>query len=437
MWVNKVDFVKKGMISTKYLYDGCEFKKVKNNYKLVSTSNFKYEPFLGKTLSESAWDLVSISTITSGDKYNEVYGLLLNHFKSGQTIFKKEANILLKKDEFVVYQSPKNITLKEPKSIRVTNSSHGGASHRRGKRSYGYGVSRSVGETKEVVKTVDTGQFIITNKRFIYSGMNRNIDVNISQIVGITPYADGFKLQRKGKKKPEYFINIDSHVFTYNFNNDTYFFIMNGHIIKSLIEGGLNKTPQKSKLQLLASQKQIAAKMKIIEFENDDFVLKYKSVWKKIANKSNSNILAIERLNPPHRAEIRIEKAIITEDDLDIVDMVKDILNQNGFKIRKLNNILINGIDMLSVSSEKNIDDKIADLEMVSFNVQNYNYLIYFTNNKVNSIAKKDYEEIINSITLKNQVDKGNDRKVNFCPNCGISISHDGNFCQNCGFKFS
>ena len=251
-----MDFVKTGMVSHKYLADGCEFKKVKNSYKLVSTHNHKYEPFVGKTLSESMWDLISRSSITSGQQFNEFYGLLLDHFKSGHTIFNGNANIMLKKGEEIVFQSPNNIILKEPKSIRVTNSAHMGSGRRHGNRSVGYGVSKSVGESKEVVKQADVGQIIITNKRFVFSGNVRNIDVNISQIVGITPYTDGFKLQRKSKKKPEYFLNVDGYAFSYNFNNETYFFIMNGQIIKSLIEGGLNKTPQVSKLQQIKANPQ-------------------------------------------------------------------------------------------------------------------------------------------------------------------------------------
>ena len=258
--VNKLDFVKTGMVSHKYLADGCEFKKNNDNYKLVSTENYKYQPFINQTHSESVWDLISQSTITSGEQHNVFYGLLIDHFKSGHTIFKGNTNLLLKKDEHVVYQSPNNITLKEPKSYRVTNSVHAGSGRRRGNNSFGYGVSRSVGETKEVIQAIDIGQIIITNKRFIYSGNKRNVDVNISQITSITPYKDGFKLERKGKKKPEYFVNVDNYVFNYKFRDETYFYIMNGQLIKSLIEGGLNKTPQISKLQKLASQPQIERK---------------------------------------------------------------------------------------------------------------------------------------------------------------------------------
>lgn len=116
-----------------------------------------------------------------------------------------------------------------------------------------YGVSKSVSEIQEIIKATDVGQFIITNKRFIFMGDKRNIDVNISQITAITPYCDGFKLQRKNKQKPEYFVNIN-FAFVYAFKNELYFYVLKGDVVKSLIEGGLNKTPQKSKLDELEAQ---------------------------------------------------------------------------------------------------------------------------------------------------------------------------------------
>ena len=258
--MKKLDFEKKGMVSVKYLADGCEFKKQNDKYKLVSTAKDKYQPFIGQIHSESIWDLISKSSITSGARYNEFYSLLLDHFKSGHTLFTGEVNLLLKKGEIVVYKSFNNIVLKEPKSVRVSNSVHAGTSHRRGKRSFGYGATKSVSESKEVVKQIDVGQIIITNKRFIFTGAKRNVDVNISQITGITPYSDAFILHRKNKQKPEYFMNVNDHAFISNWDNETFFFFMNGQMIKSLIEGGLNKTPEVSKLQKLTAQKQLESK---------------------------------------------------------------------------------------------------------------------------------------------------------------------------------
>lgn len=432
--MNNLDFVKKGRVIPKYLTDGCEFKKVNNSYKLVSTSNDKYEPFVGKTFSEPIWDLISKSTITSGEKYNEFYMLLLDHFKSGHTIFNKESNILLKKGEHIVFQSPNNISLKEPKSVRVTNSVHVGSGKRRNNTSFGYGASKSVGETQEVIKIIDVGQVIITNKRFIYSGNKRNIDVNISQITGITPYSDGFKLQRKSKQKPEYFTNIDAYAFNYTFKDDTYFFLMNGRIIKYLIEGGLNKSPKKSKLQVLSAQKQIKKPIDLIRFKHEDLVLEYSSNWKKIENQKDSNILTLERINGSYRSEIFISKSVIPQNQEKFENDLKDFFKRNEFVISDFKKIEINGIEMLCVSSSKKNNDAVVEFDVTYFNNQKYNFSIFLTNNLLNTIAKDDYDSIIKSVNFINS-DENSGSKVNFCPNCGTHVESEAKFCINCGFK--
>ena len=253
---DNMEFVKKRMMGNKYLADGCEFKKINDEYQLVSTENYKYVPFIGEIIQEEGWDGISKADITSGEKHERLYRLLLDHFKLGNTIFNHESNILLKKGEHVVFKSLDYIVLKEPTSIQVSQSSHSGIGGINGKFMAGYGVSKTVSEIQEVIKPIDSGHFTITNKRFIYSGDKRNIDVNISQITAITPYVDGFKLQRKNKQKPEYFTDIDHLAFLCDFKNEIYFYRVNGDIIKSLIEGGLNEVPQKSKLDELESQTQ-------------------------------------------------------------------------------------------------------------------------------------------------------------------------------------
>lgn len=255
-----MEFIKKGMVSTKYLSDGCEFKKDKNNYVLVSTSNEKYEPFIGKSYGENVWDMIAMSDVTHGPKHTVLYRLILDHYKTGNRMFDKDANILLKKDEKVIYKM-NNIRLNEPKSVRVTNSAHYGTSHRRGKRSTGIGVSKSVGESHDVIKNVDVGEMVITNKRFVFSGAKRSVDVNISQITGVTPYDNGIKLQRKSKQKAEYFVGVDNYFFTYEFDGAKYFFTFNGNLVKAMIEGGLNKTPQQSKL--IKAQNNLKNKAKV------------------------------------------------------------------------------------------------------------------------------------------------------------------------------
>ena len=431
-----MDFVKKGMIASKYLADGCEFKKVKDNYKLISAQNSKYQPFIGKTLPESKWNLISKSTVTSGVEYDEFYSLLLDHFRSGNTIFNQNSNILLKKGEKVVFQSANNIVLKEPKSIRVTNSVRTGTSHRHGKNTFGYGASRSVGESKDIIKDIDVGQIIITNKRFIFSGNNRTIDVNISQITGITPYNNAFKLQRKSKQKPEYFINIDGFSFNYDFRGETYYVVMNGHIIKSLIEGGLNKTPQKSKLQLLASQPKITAEPDTVRATLDDFVFKFNDTWKRLEQIDDYKF-TIEKRNGNYRAKIEISKTNATHDDEEIENEIKELFRKNDFEITEFDRTEINGIDMLMISSQTGSGNHVMEMTVTYFKNNDYRYSFTLINNKRDIAAKNDYNEMINTIRFAGDEDDDSDLKMKYCPNCGTPVEPDGKFCVNCGYKLN
>lgn len=437
-----MDFVKKGTIMTKYLSDGCEFKKSNESFTLISTNNDKYNPFIGETHSEEIWDMISSSDITHGEKHDKMYLLLLNHFKSGQTVFNKESNILLKKGERIIYTSGNSIRLNEPKSVRVTNSAHYGTSHRHGNRSHSFGVSKSTGESHDVIKNVDIGQIIITNKRFIFSGAKRNVDVNISQITGITPYNNGIKLQRKNKQKAEYFIGIDNQVFTYSMGNEMYFFTFNGDIIKAMIEGGLNKTPQRSKLMESKSQleskpqsnKQDDSKTNVtITTDYSKLKLKVPSDW--VQQKNDKNAFTIKRVIDSTECEINVHCELRPSDIESHQDKVTEVI-KNGFGNVTCEHKTISGIDMFLCTSYKEVNDKTLEIIFAFFYDENLLYRL-FLNHKLNSKAKTEYFDILNSIKLldingdSNQKDSSNI----FCPNCGINIDSDSKFCMECGFK--
>lgn len=449
-----MEFIKKGVIVSKYLSDGCEFKKNNNNFRLISTVNEKYTPFIGETHNEGIWDMISSSDITNGEKFNNYYSLLLDHFKSGQTIFDKNADILLKKDERIIYVSYNNIRLNEAKSIRVTNSAHYRTSHRHGKRSYGVGVSKSRGESFEEVKNVDTGKIVITNKRFIFSGSKRSIDVNISQITGITAYSDGIKLQRKNKQKAEYFIGFDNQVFTQVFDNETYFFKMNGSIIKAMVEGGLNKIPQKSKLMIAKSQssfKQIESKTKDfskpkinlecedksnikINFENkfNEVNLELSGDWEELDRNKKNRDLGFRKYIDSKICIIDINSGQIPDDlkvfESQLLDRLKD-----SYELVSYGHKIINDVDMFISTFIKNGDEFI----FTYFNDGNIQYRILLYH-KPGSNAKSYYDDLLNSVKILDKKDNllGNS-SATFCPSCGVTVSPNYKFCMECGTKIN
>ena len=73
-----MDFVKKGTLMTKYVTEDCEFKKKSDfEYTLKSTTNPKFNKFVGQTLTVEKWDLISECDYTEGPEFNQAYNFLI------------------------------------------------------------------------------------------------------------------------------------------------------------------------------------------------------------------------------------------------------------------------------------------------------------------------------------------------------------------------
>lgn len=283
-----MDFIKTGTIRTKYLADGCEFKKYNDlAYTLKSTTNPKYNKFVGQTLTESKWDLIQECDYTEGPEYNKAYNALLDMVSNALLLLNSDNHdILLKKNEKILLTAP-NISFSEPRAVRVTKSSYSGASYKVGKRtSVRGGSGKSVSQSTDVMTHIDTGVVTITNKRFIFSGSKRNVNVNLTQITSIDTYSNGIKLQRSNKQKVEQFIGFENVSFNFPWNDKKYYVTVNGNLIKAIILGGLNSGQTKKvtskTTKKLNSKSKTQSKNKENESEsNDDLLFKYAELYEK------------------------------------------------------------------------------------------------------------------------------------------------------------
>jgi len=140
--------------------------------------------------------------------------------------------INLKKGEHLLYRAI-NVFYDEPRSVRVSN--RGGGSVRVAKGFWLHsGQSRSV--SHDQMTNLDAGNLVFTNKRLIFVGKLRSVDVNYGQIVSFVAYTDGFLFNKSGRQKPFQFRTGNNRLKSDVHGVD---FKVNGVFVRSLIQGCL------------------------------------------------------------------------------------------------------------------------------------------------------------------------------------------------------
>lgn len=133
--------------------------------------------------------------------------LILDQFTTGDLANNFPTDVFLKKGEKLIFDIP-GIQICEEKTIKIKGS-HSGFSVRIMKGvSYRFGEFEAASEKR--ITPLDTGHFILTTKRLIFSGGKKSIDVNLSKIVSAKPVENGILIDRTAKQNVEYFIGLDN-----------------------------------------------------------------------------------------------------------------------------------------------------------------------------------------------------------------------------------
>jgi hypothetical protein len=56
--------------------------------------------------------------------------------------------------------------------------------------------------TSDVLSTIDTGTTYVTNKRLIFMGNKKNMNIQLNKILSVTPYSDGVGIEKDSGKSP-------------------------------------------------------------------------------------------------------------------------------------------------------------------------------------------------------------------------------------------
>jgi hypothetical protein len=417
-----------------------EFQANGSNYLLVSTRNPVFQPYIGCSWKLEAWQLLDSADISHGPKHDRIYGYLIDHLQKGNRVFTiGDSNLLLDSDEFIKYQSPHSVHLNEARAVRVSNSRHVGSRVRGGYMgaSYGVGASQSISQSYDEIRTVDVGQITVTNKRLVFSGEKKSVNVDFKKIISITPYSDGIKLERKGKQKVEYFTNLDDYIFTREHGGEIYFFSFDGNMLKALVEGSLDGLKHISNLQLYDAQsvpKPRKLSSGILEsFEYDDMKLEYSKSWKRVEGTGN-NILSLEKDIDGVHCSINITK----EEKIDNMEFFKssmvNVHKRANMSTFGFTDIKVNGIDMSTISLLVYKNGILVESIFTYFSNDENMFSASLVHDLYGS-AKDDYFNLINSIKIDSISPEDNGYGGRFCYNCGAEIEPDSKFCINCGLK--
>ena len=155
-----------------------------------------------------------------------------------QPVLDTSPGVVCKKGE-IPFLSLNNVTLKEPRSVRVTHGGHAGPRIRVAKGiSFGMGTFGAKSESHEEIRVIDQGNLLLTNKRLIFSGGKRSTNIQLKKVLSIDPFDDGIALRREGKQKTEYFVGLkNGHFVVKDEQGDTYRYHVNGQDLTNIILG--------------------------------------------------------------------------------------------------------------------------------------------------------------------------------------------------------
>jgi hypothetical protein len=149
--------------------------------------------------------------------------------------------VILKKNENLSIIM-ENISLQEPRAVRQTRAAYGGPTIRVAKGvSFRLGGASARSESHDEITVIDQGKLVLTNKRLIFIGGKRTVNIDLRKIMAVQAYRDGIESQRENKQKPEYFTGTDKHSITINTNGRINTIPVYGTVLKAAIQGAISQ----------------------------------------------------------------------------------------------------------------------------------------------------------------------------------------------------
>jgi hypothetical protein len=223
-------------------------------YKLEDVPNKDYptwREYQKQSLSSDEWKRISYGGISdakqrgldieksTAERKHDIEQWMIG-FKEGKVSIKfqiegRGSSVILKSKEELQLLIP-SISLWEARSIRT--GGYRGHSFRVVK-GWTYHTGNFSSQSHDELKELDRGRLTLTNKRLVFTGARRSVEINLAKINSIEPYTDGISVITSGRAKAQYFagINLKQLTTTITVNGKDYDEPFTGLMLKYMIEG--------------------------------------------------------------------------------------------------------------------------------------------------------------------------------------------------------
>lgn len=135
-----------------------------------------------------------------------------------------------------------NVSFLEARSVRQTIGGYGGPTFRVAKGvSFRFGGVSARSVSHDEIKKIDQGTLVLTNKRLIFLGDKKTINIDLRKIVAIEPFNDGIGSQRENKQKTEYFTGTQNTSLNFTGESGRISLPLNGVVLRAAIMGNIAK----------------------------------------------------------------------------------------------------------------------------------------------------------------------------------------------------
>ena len=188
-----------------------------------------------QALTQREWKNIAHGGMSDAKQREADLEYWLTQLKEGKIKLQiaSDSPIILKRGEELLLVLH-NVSLLEPRTVRTGR--YGGPSIRVAKGIY-FKVGSFQAESHEELRKIDQGILTLTNKRLVFTGTKRTVNIDIRKIISIEPYSDAIAIRRSGKQKTEYFAGIDGTKISISVENRVYEEQLTGLILKYQIEG--------------------------------------------------------------------------------------------------------------------------------------------------------------------------------------------------------